>query len=227
VETGEFVIKGYDGPVLECDKCGEDMQLKTGRFGKYFGCTSDECKNTRKLLRSGEPAPPKADPIPMPHLLCEKCDDYFLLRDGAAGIFLAASQFPKYRETRAPLVEDVIAVKDQLDPKFEYLTRAPKADPGGNKARIRFQRKTREQYAMTEVDGKATGWRAFYQDGKWVEQIPEKKAPAKKARKKKAAKKKPRKRAGSKKPASKATRGRKKAPSASKASVARKRSAAR
>jgi DNA topoisomerase-1 len=231
VEAGEFVIKGYDGPVLECDKCGEDMQLKTGRFGKYFGCTSDPCKNTRKLLRSGEPAPPKADPIPMPHLECEKCDDFFLLRDGAAGIFLAASQFPKYRETRAPLVEDVVGVKDQLDPKFEYLTRAPQTDPDGNKARIRFLRKTREQYVMTEVEGKATGWRAFYQDGKWVEQVPEKKskkkAPAKKARKKKASKKKPAKRAASKKPASKATSGRKKAPSASKSSASRKRSAAR
>jgi DNA topoisomerase-1 len=221
VENGEFVIKGYDGPVLECDKCGEDMQLKTGRFGKYFGCTSDSCKNTRKLLRSGEPAPPKADPIPMPHLQCEKCDDFFLLRDGAAGIFLAASQFPKYRETRAPLVEDVIHVKDQLDPKFEYLTRAPVEDPDGNKATIRFQRKTREQYVMTEREGKATGWRAFYQDGKWVEQIPEKKRSA---TKKKASKRNPAKRSTTKK--GKATGGRKKAPSAAKPSSARKRSAA-
>src|SRR5690606_19198534 len=37
VEEGSFKIKGYDGPTLECDKCGSEMQLKTGRFGKYFG----------------------------------------------------------------------------------------------------------------------------------------------------------------------------------------------
>ena len=231
VEPGEFVIKGYDGPVLECDKCGEDMQLKSGRFGKYFGCTSDDCKNTRKLLRNGEPAPPKADPIPMPHLECESCDDFFLLRDGAAGIFLAASQFPKYRETRAPKVEDVLWAKDQLDPKFEYLTKAPEKDPDGNPAVIRFQRKTREQYVMSEVDGKPTGWRAFYQDGKWVEQIPEKK-PAKKAKKKKPAKKAAAKKAGKKKKASsrsagkKVAGGRKKAPAAAKTSSARTRKAA-
>ena len=30
VEFGQYVIKGYDGPVLECDKCGSDMQLKNG-----------------------------------------------------------------------------------------------------------------------------------------------------------------------------------------------------
>ena len=90
VEEGQFVIKGYDGPVLECDKCGEDMQLKSGRFGKYFGCTSDDCKNTRKLLRNGEAAPPKMDPVPMPELECQKVEDTYILRDGAAGLFLAA-----------------------------------------------------------------------------------------------------------------------------------------
>ena len=187
----EFVIKGYDGPVLECDKCSAEMQLRSGRFGKYFACTSDDCKNTRKLLRSGEPAPPKADPIPMPDLLCEKCEDHYLLRDGAAGIFLAASQFPKNRETRAPTVEEVASVASQLDPKLAYLAEAPQVDSKGRKAVIRFLRKTREQYVMTEVKDKPSGWRAFYRDGKWVEEET-KAAPKKKAakRKKKAAKRK-------------------------------------
>ncbi|MEL0036514.1 MAG: type I DNA topoisomerase, partial [Gammaproteobacteria bacterium] len=88
VEKGQFKIKGYDGPVIDCDKCGAEMQLKNGRFGKYFGCTAEECKNTRKLLRNGQPAPPKADPIPMPMLQCQKVDDTYILRDGASGIFL-------------------------------------------------------------------------------------------------------------------------------------------
>ncbi len=167
IETGEFKLKGYDGPTLECDKCGAEMQLKTGRFGKYFGCTAEGCKNTRKLLRNGEPAPPKADPIPMPDLRCEKVDDFYLLRDGASGIFLAASQFPRNRETRAPLVREVASVADQLDPKHRYLADAPLEDPQGNPAQIRYSRKTREQYVMTELDGKATGWKAFYRGGRW------------------------------------------------------------
>ncbi|MBT5818210.1 MAG: type I DNA topoisomerase [Proteobacteria bacterium] len=167
VEPGEFKLKGYDGPTLECDKCGAEMQLKTGRFGKYFGCTAEVCKNTRKLLRSGEPAPPKADPIPMPDLRCEKVDDYYLLRDGASGIFLAASQFPRNRETRAPLVREVASVADQLDPKHRYLATAPTEDSSGHPVQIRYSRKTREQYVMTESDGKATGWKAFYRNGAW------------------------------------------------------------
>jgi len=44
VEQGSFKLKGYEGPTLECDKCGSQMQLKTGRFGKYFGCTNPSAK---------------------------------------------------------------------------------------------------------------------------------------------------------------------------------------
>jgi DNA topoisomerase-1 len=51
---------------------------------------------------------------------------------------------------------------------------------------VRYSRKTKEQYVMTEIktDGKpkATGWSAKYIDGKWVEDIPK---PKKKVAKKK------------------------------------------
>ncbi len=170
VETGEFRIKGYEGPVIECDKCGADMQLKSGRFGKYFGCTNENCKNTRKLLRNGEAAPPKADPIDMPELTCTKVDDHYVLRDGAAGIFLAASQFPKHRETRAPLVAELLPHKDELDPKFEHLLSAPTKDPEGNPAIIKYSRKTKEQFVASENNGKPTKWRVYYRNGKWQEE---------------------------------------------------------
>ena len=170
VEEGKFKIKGYDGPTLACDKCDEQMQLKNGRFGKYFGCTSPDCKNTRKLLRNGEAAPPKMAPVPMPELQCQKVEDHYILRDGAAGLFLAASQFPRNRETRAPLVTELLAHKAEIDPKYSFLFGAPTADHEGNPAQVRFSRKTKEQYVMTEVDSKATGWRAFYHHGKWQEE---------------------------------------------------------
>lgn len=167
VEQGSFKLKGYDGPLLECDKCGSDMQLKSGRFGKYFGCTSENCKNTRKLLKNGEPAPPKMDPVPMPELPCEKVDDHYILRDGASGLFLAASKFPKFRETRAPLVAELLPHRGEIDPKYGFLLEAPTADPDGLPTVVRFSRKAKEQYVQSEVEGKPTGWRAFYQNGRW------------------------------------------------------------
>ncbi|MBN5318416.1 type I DNA topoisomerase [Serratia marcescens] len=169
IEEGEFRLKGYDGPVVECDKCGSEMHLKMGRFGKYMGCTNENCKNTRKILRNGDVAPPKEDPVALPELPCEKSDAYFVLRDGAAGVFLAANTFPKSRETRAPLVEELARFKDRLPEKLRYLADAPVADAEGNKTLVRFSRKTKQQYVSSEKDGKATGWSAFYVDGKWVE----------------------------------------------------------
>ena len=169
VESGAFKIKGYDGPLIECEKCGSDMQLKSGRFGKYFGCTNSDCKNTRKLLRNGEAAPPKEDPVHLPELRCEKSDAYFVLRDGAAGLFLAASTFPKSRETRAPLVGELQRFKERMMPKFHYLAEAPAQDPAGNATVVRWSRKTKQQYVMSEKDGKATGWMAWFKNGKWVE----------------------------------------------------------
>jgi len=193
VEQGTFKIKGYDGPVLECDRCGADMELKSGRFGKYFDCTNDECKNTRKLLASGEAAPPKEDPVQLPELECEKSDAHFVLRDGAAGIFLAANTFPRSRETRAPKVAELKRFRDRISSKFYYLADAPEQDNKGNLAVVRYSRKTKEQYVMSEVEGKATGWTAKYIDGKWVEDIPKTKPkakPKKKPVKKKVASKK-------------------------------------
>ena len=188
VEQGQYRIKGYEGPVIECDKCGSDMQLKSGRFGKYFGCTSDDCKNTRKLLRSGEAAPPKADPIHMKELPCEKSEGYFVFRDGAAGVFMASSAFPRSRETRAPLISELLPHKEELDPKFLYLVEAPVEDNKGNPVMIRYSRKNKEQYVMTEnKEGKATGWTGHYRDSKWEIELPK---PKKKAVKKKVAKKK-------------------------------------
>ncbi len=192
IEKGTFKLKGYEGPVVECEKCGHDMHLTTGRFGPYMKCSNEEgeCKNTRKILRNGEVAPPREDPVHLPELECEKSDAYFILRDGAVGLFLAASTYPKSRETRAPLVEELVRFKDRISPKFVFLTDAPTEDKEGNKAAIRFDRKIKEHYVRTDKDGKATGWSARFESGKWIEHLPAKKKPKKKAVKKKPAKKK-------------------------------------
>ena len=185
MEQGAFRAGAPAERTIECDRCGADMQLRSGRFGKFFGCTGGECRNTRKLLRSGEPAPPKADPVPMPELRCRTVDDHYVLRDGAAGLFLAASGFPRNRETRAPAVSELRSHAAELDPKFRYLLDAPEKDPEGRPTVVRFSRKAGEQYVTSEEDGKATRWRAVYRDGRWVES--EAAAPARPRARKRAA----------------------------------------
>lgn len=174
VELGKFHIKGYDGPIVECDKCGSDMQLKSGRFGKYFGCTNEACGNTRKLMRDGTVAPPRADPIPMPELLCDGIDDHFILREGGSGLFLAASKFPRNRQTRSPLVDELLPHANELDPKFKHLLTAPTRSPSGAPTVIKFSRKRKEHFVASN-DKK--NWSVWYKNGQWA---PEEKAKPKK-----------------------------------------------
>ncbi|SPY33126.1 type I DNA topoisomerase [Pasteurella canis] len=167
LEQGSFKIKGYDGPIVQCDKCGADMHLKLGRFGKYMGCTN--CDNTRKILKNGEVAPPKEEPTHFPELKCEKSDAYFVLRDGASGVFMSAHNFPKSRETRAPKVAELALYRDRLPDKLRYLADAPQQDPEGNEAIIRFSRKEKRQYVTSEKNGKATKWIVDYINNQWIE----------------------------------------------------------
>lgn len=174
VEAGTFKSQIYDGPIVECDKCGQEMHLKLGRFGPYMNCTNEDCKNTRKILKNGEVAPPKEDPVDFPELKCTRSEAHFVLRDGAAGIFLAAHNFPKSRETRAPLVEELIRFKDRLPEKYLYLTTAPTVDPKGNPAIVRFSRKHKVQYISSMANEKATNWKLYYQNGVWSPEWTEK-----------------------------------------------------
>ena len=66
------------------------------------------------MQRNGEPKPLTMEPIELPDLRCVKCEDHYLLRDSMKGLFLAASQYPKNRETRAPKVHEIKDLKDQL-----------------------------------------------------------------------------------------------------------------
>lgn len=175
VEIGNFQLNEYEGPTIECDRCQSDMQRRNGRFGPFYACTNELCGNTRKILKSGKVAPPRADPVPMPELLCDGIDDHFVLRDGAAGIFLAASKYPRNRQTRAPLVKELLPHSNEIDPKFKHLLTAPVEDPSGRDTTVRFSRKTQQHYIR--VDAKGKPWSAHYEEGKWVEK---KEAPKKK-----------------------------------------------
>ncbi|WP_201560365.1 type I DNA topoisomerase [Psychrobacter sp. NC44] len=168
LEEGKFEVPGSDSPTIDCNKCDGQMELKTGRFGPYFAC--QQCDNTRKVLKTGEAAPPRMDPIHLPELKSTKHDDYFILREGAAGMFLAASKFPKVRETRAPKLAELREIKDKMEDKFQYLFEGPDEDPDGNPTILRWSRKKKEQYIGSEKNGKATRWGVYWRNGKWVEE---------------------------------------------------------
>lgn len=165
IEEGTFKITKVDVPTTPCDKCDRQMELKAGRFGSYYGC---ECGNTRKMAKDGSPAPVREAPIHLKDVRSKKYDDYFVLREGGAGLFLAASKYPKVREARAPLVSEIRTVKDQLSAKYQYLLDAPDNDPEGNPYVLKFDRKTQAQYVGSECDGKPTKFSLQWTGTRWT-----------------------------------------------------------
>ena len=164
--------KGSFGPppgFVICERCGEDMEPKSGRFGNYFACVNEECGNTRKMMPDGTVAPPKMIPIPMPELKCEKADDHFLLRDGVSGLFLAASKFPKVREARPVKISELIPHGEELEEKYRFLLSAPIKDDQGRDTVVRYARASKELVigSLDEKTGRSSRWRLYYREGGW------------------------------------------------------------
>jgi DNA topoisomerase I len=73
-----------------CEKCGRTMTLKRGRFGQFLACTGyPECKNTRKITKSGVAAAPV-----MLEEKCPECESQLAIRHGPFGEFTACSRYP-------------------------------------------------------------------------------------------------------------------------------------
>jgi len=187
IEQGQFdAVAQPQSATIPCDKCDSEMELKEGRFGQYFACLNAEhCKNTRKVLKNGQPAPPKMTPITTA-IACDKVKDIYLLRDGVSGLFLAASQFPKFRESRAPLVSELLPIGSELPEKYQFLLQAKTQDEQGNNFVVRFNKKMNAIYIRAESNNKPTGAVGNYDNGKWHYSVAKKSAtkPFKKKSKK-------------------------------------------
>jgi len=167
LEEGIFQSPVYLSQIIQCEKCYNNMTLKTGPFGKFFICINKTCKNTRKILPNGEISDPKLEPIPFPQLPCKESNAWFVLREGISGIFFAANTFPKSRETRSPFVEELFQFQHLLPEKIHYLSTGPIIDDTGNKTIVCFNRKTKQHYIASKKEGKFTGWSAIFIKNKW------------------------------------------------------------
>ena len=146
-------------------KCSSSQAVSVNTLGVLNAPIPANCCATENQRRQRQTL------YPCPSCCAKRLKTTTCLETARLGIFLAASQFPKHRETiRAPLVAEIKPHANELDPKFRYLLAAPEQDPEGNPAVIRYSRKTKEQYVQSELEGKATGWKAFYQEPNWVEE---------------------------------------------------------
>ncbi|MDP2036994.1 MAG: type I DNA topoisomerase [Ignavibacteria bacterium] len=74
-----------------CEKCGGELDLKIGRFGKYFACNNyPECKNIKSLkeIAGGTNEPEYTGEI------CPKCENKTVYREGKFGRFIGCEKYP-------------------------------------------------------------------------------------------------------------------------------------
>ncbi len=85
-----------------CDKCGSQMVVKNGRFGKFAACPNyPQCKNTRPLTEPEKPKAVEEPKVPVSSdMVCEACGAPMVLRTGRYGSFYACSKYPECKFTK-------------------------------------------------------------------------------------------------------------------------------
>ena len=94
-----------------CEKCGQAMVLKRGRYGQFLACSGyPDCKNTRRILR-GEDGKLETKPDKLIEEKCPKCERQLVIKHGRYGEFTACSGYPdckfiKQKEVGVPCPKD-------------------------------------------------------------------------------------------------------------------------
>jgi DNA topoisomerase I len=82
----------------KCDKCGGDMQVKFGKFGKFIACKNfPECKNTKPL---------EEETTDNKEVICDKCNSPMVLKQSRFGKFYGCSKYPECKNIKS-LEEDL------------------------------------------------------------------------------------------------------------------------
>ncbi len=114
LETADATVeKGtFDVPVEEtdivCEKCGANLVIKSGRYGKFAACPNyPRCRNTKPLNADGTVDLTKAeDKFEMTDMKCELCDGHVVIRPGKYGAFYACEHYPTCKFTK-PILREI------------------------------------------------------------------------------------------------------------------------
>lgn len=83
----------------KCEKCGDNMIVKWGRYGRFLGCANyPECQNIKRLTTTDDAS--TAEPE-LTDIACEKCEKPMVVRVSRAGAkFLSCSGYPKCKNAK-------------------------------------------------------------------------------------------------------------------------------
>ncbi|MBN1615186.1 MAG: type I DNA topoisomerase [Deltaproteobacteria bacterium] len=100
-DQGNILNNVENDPKVLCSICGKPMLIKSGRFGRFLGCSGyPECKNTMKIPKEGQES--AATPVEtfVTDRTCSQCGRPMVVKEGRFGRFLGCSGYPacKYIE---------------------------------------------------------------------------------------------------------------------------------
>ena len=82
-----------------CPKCGEELLLRSGRFGSFVACSGfPKCKYTEQVDEEGNKVEVKVEASDEK---CEKCGKEMIVKSGRNGKFLACSGYPECKNTKS------------------------------------------------------------------------------------------------------------------------------
>jgi DNA topoisomerase-1 len=83
-----------------CEKCGQPMVIKWGRYGRFLACSGyPECKNTRQLTGGDGSGTPEVHED-LAKEVCPKDGQPMVVKKGRYGPFLACSRYPECKTTK-------------------------------------------------------------------------------------------------------------------------------
>lgn len=84
-----------------CPQCGEELLLRSGRFGEFIACSAyPKCKYTEQV-ESEKKQKESANEVAPSGEVCEKCGRDMVLKSGRNGEFLACSGYPECKNTKS------------------------------------------------------------------------------------------------------------------------------
>ncbi len=89
-----------------CDKCGQRMVYKNGRYGKFLACPSyPTCKNTKAIGKDGKVVESVEKTPELAGFKCESCGGEMVVRNGKYGTFYACINYPTCTFTKQKITE--------------------------------------------------------------------------------------------------------------------------
>lgn len=80
-----------------CEKCGQPMVIKFGRFGKFLACTGfPECRNTKPLKQDSDTME-----VISTEEKCSACGADMIVKQGRFGSFLSCSRYPECKTIKS------------------------------------------------------------------------------------------------------------------------------